>query len=315
MLLTPGSSCRSPRAACLLAAACLSLVIARTAPAATPDGDAHWWSQAVSTSLERAGARRDVWEHALRTAPPERRTELAFLLENMPTPDLEHLDPAFVLEDVALACSARDAVPWGRDLPEDIFLNDVLPYANISERRDPWRAMLKERFLPLAQESGTPAEAAQRLNRDVFPALGVRYSTERARADQSPAESIESGMASCTGLSILLVDACRAVGVPARLAGIPNWIDGSGNHTWVEIWNEGTWHFVGAAEPDPQGLDHAWFTANAALARPDDPEHAIWAISYRRTGLDFPMQFDPEWPPVPAVNVTARYAKPEPAGG
>jgi transglutaminase-like putative cysteine protease len=265
---------------------------------------------ATALLIVAAAAPADRWEQALRGAPEPHRAALAFLLEHMPEADRTALDPAFLLEEIALAYAARDAVPWGRDLPEDVFLNDVLPYANISERRDPWRAMLKERFLPLAQDCASPGEAAHRLNQEVFPALGVRYSTERARADQSPAESIESGKASCTGLSILLVDACRAVAVPARLAGIPNWVDDRGNHTWVEIWDGGAWHFAGAAEPDPRGLDHAWFTEDAALARADDPEHAIYAVSYRRTGLDFPMRFDPSAPPVPAVNVTSRYARP-----
>ena len=63
--------------------------------------------------------------------------------------------------------------------------------------------------------------------------------------------------------SIMLVEACRSVGVPARLAGIASWPGRGGNHTWVEFWDNG-WHFVGAAEPDDQGLDHAWFVGDAA---------------------------------------------------
>jgi len=75
----------------------------------------------------------------------------------------------------------------------------------------------------------------------------VAYSREREKADQSSFESIASGKASCTGLSILLVDACRAVGIPARVVGTPLWVDRSGNHTWVEIWDDG-WRYLGACE-------------------------------------------------------------------
>lgn len=293
----------------LLATLMLAPAAAAVPSADSERGDAPWWPETVSAALDRSGERRAAWETALRAAPTAHRPGLAFLLEHMPEPDLHTLDAADVVADVALSYAAREAVPWGAGLPEELFLNDVLPYANVSERRDPWRAMLMERYLRSARECATPAEAALRLNAAILPELGVRYSTERARADQSPAESIESGLASCTGLSILLVDACRAVCVPARLAGIPNWIDDRGNHTWVEIWSDGEWHFVGAAEPDPQGLDHAWFTADAEKARIDEPEHAIYAISYRSTGLAFPLQFDETAPPVWAVNVTDRYAK------
>lgn len=89
-------------------------------------------------------------------------------------------------------------------------------------------------------------------------------------------------MASCTGLSVLLVDACRAVGVPARLAGTPLWTNRSGNHSWVEIW-DGKWHYTGAAEPVGGKLDQAWFTARAATARRDHRLHAIHATSFKRT--------------------------------
>jgi hypothetical protein len=55
------------------------------------------------------------------------------------------------------------------------------------------------------------------LDQKLFPLLKVRIEANRAKAKQSPYETIKAGNASCTGLSILLIDACRAVGVPERL--------------------------------------------------------------------------------------------------
>ena len=110
--------------------------------------------------------------------------------------------------------------------------------------------------------------------------------------------------ASCTGLSILLTDALRSVGIPARIAAIALWPDESGNHTWVEIW-DGQWHYIGAAEPTP--LDHTWFTEKASHT---DARHPIYASSFKRTSLSFPMPWAPGLKFVPAVDVTERYAKP-----
>ena len=81
---------------------------------------------------------------------------------------------------------------------------------------------------------------------------------------------MESGRATCTGLSIILTDACRAVGIPARAVGTPMWSNGRGNHTWVEIWDNG-WHFLGADEYDAKGLNHGWFTGDASQAKADVP--------------------------------------------
>ena len=65
------------------------------------------------------------------------------------------------------------------------------------------------------KDAKTPGEAAAILNQKVFPLLKVRYSTKRPKADQSPKESIHAGLASCTGLALILVDACARSGCRA----------------------------------------------------------------------------------------------------
>jgi transglutaminase-like putative cysteine protease len=158
----------------------------------------------------------------------------------------------------------------------------------------------------------SPGEAAVLLNREIFKALGVQYhATKRPKPDQSPYESTAAGYASCTGLSVLLVDACRAVGVPARIAGTAQWTGEPGNHTWVEVWDNG-WHFIGAAEDGE--LDRTWFNDRARAADPSRRETRIYATSFKPTGDSFPMVWAPRNTSVPAVDVTARY-RDLPAGG
>ncbi len=231
---------------------------------------------------------------------------MRFLVENMPTRDLQALSADYLLENVAVAYEAFGKAPWRDRVPKEIFFNDVLPYASVDESRDAWRKRLYEMAAPLVVNCKTPSEAAQRLNEKIFPLTGVRYSTERRSANQGPLETLESRIATCTGLSVLLVDACRAVGVPARVAGTPLWFNKRGNHTWVEIWDNG-WHFTGAAEPDPAGLNRGWFTHDASQAIKDHPRHAIYASSFARTGLAFPTVWARNVQYVSAVNVTERY--------
>lgn len=276
--------------------------------AAEPDATATTLENiaAIESALARASENREQIQKALDSAPGEQQPGMRFLVEHMPGRDLKELSAEFLLENVKLAHAARDAAPWKDKLPEDVFFNDVLPYANINERRDNWRKDFYERFAPLVKDAKTPGEAAALLNQKIFPLLKVRYSTQRRRADQAPYESIESGLASCTGLSVLLIDACRAVGVPARFVGTPLWSDKSGNHSWVEVWDDG-WHFTGAAEPDGTKLDSAWFIGRASTADREHPLHAIYAVSYRRTPQKFPLVWDRDIDYVHAVNVTDRY--------
>jgi predicted peptidase len=230
-----------------------------------------------------------------------------FLVEHMPPSDKETLTAEFLTENLDLALKARAKFPWAKDVPEEIFLNDVLPYAVFDEPRDPWRADFLAKSALLVKDAKTASEAAQILNRDFFKLIKTHYHTKRKRTNQSPKESIEQGKATCTGLSIILVDACRAVGIPARAVGTPLWWNKSGNHTWVEIWDK-AWHFTGADEYDAKGLNRGWFIDQASKAHTDDPMHAIYATSWKRDGGIFPMVWSPESASVGGVNVTERYA-------
>ena len=230
-----------------------------------------------------------------------------FLVEHMPPSDKETLTAEFLTENIDLALKARAKFTWAKDVPEEIFLNDVLPYAVFDEPRDPWRADFLAKSALLVKDAKTASEAAQILNRDFFKLIKTHYHTKRKRTNQSPKESIEQGKATCTGLSIILVDACRAVGIPARAVGTPLWWNKSGNHTWVEIWDKG-WHFTGADEYDAKGLNRGWFIDQASKAHTDDPMHAIYATSWKRDGGIFPMVWSPKSASVGGVNVTERYA-------
>ena len=258
----------------------------------------------VLLALRKSG--RNGWEfiHALEVVNPQQREGLAFLIANMPGRDLVALKGDFLIENVRLAYQAVSEIPWGKGIPKEIFLNDILPYAILNERRDIWREDFYRRFIKIARESKTIDQAVIVLNKYVFDTLQVSYSaTKRPKPDQSPYESTQAHYASCTGLSILLTDALRSVGIPARIAAIAMWPDGSGNHTWVEIW-DGQWHYVGADEPAQ--LDHAWFSAKASRT---DAQHPIDATSFKKTYLRFPMRWAPSLKFVPAVDVTKNYKR------
>ena len=74
-------------------------------------------------------------QKALDDAPAEHREAMQFLVSNMPDRDLREL-PADLLENFRLAYQAGNQRRGESAVPHDIFLNDVLPYANINERRD-----------------------------------------------------------------------------------------------------------------------------------------------------------------------------------
>lgn len=302
--------CRKLQGPCLI----LLLVLSRVVPALAGEAAA----AARAAALAPAEYRSDVAKAlaaaennqpelfaAIQAVRPEHREGMAFLVAYMPPCDLKTLKKDFLIQNVEYAYKAVGEVPWGKDIPHELFLNDVLPYANVNERRDNWRKDFYERFMPVARQCKTAGEATLRLNKHVFETLKVKYhATKRPKPNQSPYESIEAGWASCTGLSILLIDACRAVGVPARFVGTPQWTSTPGNHSWVEVWDR-QWRFAGAAETD--ALDKAGFVEVARKADAASPEHSIYAVSFRPIGVAMPLVWAPDVKWVHAQNVTPFY--------
>ncbi len=261
----------------------------------------------VTNSLHVAGGNKYQLISAIKAVPFEQREAMAFLIAYMPKVDLKNLTAAFLTEDVEYAFKAKNETPWGRGLTKQQFFNYVLPYANVNERRDCWRRDFYHRFMPLVLKCKTASQAVLILNKAVYKTFNVKYNaTKRHKPDQSPYESAKIGYASCTGLSIMLIDACRAVGIPARFVGIPLWVNKKGNHSWVEIWDK-KWKYLGASEQTP--FNQTWFTKQATHTDPSNPKHCIYAVSYAPTGKYFPMVWAPQIRYVHALDVTSYYLK------
>ena len=265
--------------------------------------------EGLESALGRAGDNAPELRAAFGRVSEEEVAGLAFLVAHMPERDLVSLGAAYLAENIKWAYKARAQFPWAQAIGEELFFNDVLPYASINERRDAWRKDFFGRFSPLVKDCKTPGEAAQVLNKEIWSIVDVRYhATKRPKPDQSPYESIEAKFASCSGLSVMLIDACRSVGVPARFVGTPMWSNKRGNHSWVEVWDGSDWQYTGACEYNPAGLGKAWFAGSAAKALKDDPRHAIYASSWKKAETRFPLVWDLGVDYVHAENVTDRYA-------
>ena len=251
---------------------------------------------------------------ALETMDKSQRKDMAYLIINMPDFDRNGIDLELLKENVEYANIAREQFAWAQQLPEEVYLCDVLPYAVVDEVRDSWRKELYAIFAPEVEGCTTMYDAVCAVNANIPRLTGVDYNTLREKTNQSPSESMRQGMASCTGLSILLVDAYRAVGIPARFVGTASWHDNRGNHSWTEVWLDGEWRVTEYYFPSQ--LDHLWFMPDASKAKADDRTYAIYATRFAGGNDWFPMVWAdededgpieelPKW--VGAENVTQHY--------
>lgn len=259
----------------------------------------------IDRTIATAGDNAKELEKALKEVPRNEREGMAFLISYMPERDAKSLSADFLLENVQYAYKARAEFPWAKEVPDSVFLNDVVAYANLNENRENWRKDFYERFKKYVAPCKTMREAIDSVNKNVRDELLVDYNTKREKPDQAPYESMRQHMASCSGLSILLTDAFRAVGIPSRVAGTPAWHDDRGNHNWNEVWIDGQWRFTEYYPSDD--LDQSWFLTDAGKAIKEDVRKAIYAASFKPTGCYFPLVWDENIRYVHAENVTDRY--------
>ena len=257
-------------------------------------------------ALDIAGANAGKLIQAIPDLDPEEREGLGFLLVNMPDMDLKTLLPGFLRDNVAWAYRARRDIPWARDIPSDIFLNYVLPYAVADEPRDDWRRMFYGLFRDKAAASDSFEEAVMGLNRDVFLEFRLGYvERDNRKSLQSPFEAIRAGTVSCGEASVMLVDACRAVGIPARLAILRRWLHMEGGHIWVEVYDHDHWRYL--VSWDVGFLDRTWMGPFLRELDPADPRQHVYAVSFQKTDLH--LMFSPF---VSFVDVSENYRNVQP---
>ncbi|MDQ3024506.1 MAG: transglutaminase-like domain-containing protein [bacterium] len=180
-----------------------------------------------------------------------------FVIASLPLADLGKISAVELSANLELAMRARGEYAYGQHYDEATFAHYVLPPRVSQEPLSDWRAFMYGELKEVVRNSPTLELAAIEVNK--WCGAHARFEQTQTR-DQGPLATLASGNGRCEELCILLIDACRSVGIPARMAYCPWWSVQDNNHAWVEIYgSDGRWHYCGGAEPAAT-LDDAWFS-------------------------------------------------------
>lgn len=186
------------------------------------------------------------------------REAMQFIYAYMPLGDVVDYPGELYLESVRTSFAAKREMPWGKDVPEELFRHFVLPIRVNNESLDSARMViyeeLKDRVKGLSMY-----DAVLEVNHWCHEK--VVYSPADARTS-APLATIKTASGRCGEESTLTTVALRAVGIPARQVYVPRWAHSDDNHAWVEAWVDGKWYFLGACEPEPV-LNLGWFNGPA----------------------------------------------------
>jgi transglutaminase-like putative cysteine protease len=189
------------------------------------------------------------------------RGALEFLYAYMPLCDLADGNGELFLQDVRIALSTIDSLPWGKDIPEEVFRHFVLPYRVNNESLDSARAVFNRELLPRVRHLSLK-EAALEVNHWCHEKVNYQGTDSRTI---SPLGAVMTAYGRCGEESTFAVTALRSVGIPARQVYTPRWAHTDDNHAWVEVWVDGKWYFMGACEPEPE-LNMGWFSGPSKRA-------------------------------------------------
>ena len=226
----------------------------------------------------------------------------------------QNFSDSFVYARVDQALSTRSQFPWSSQIPDVLFLNDVLPYGVLQEPRDEWWLANSSSEVPnfvnfmqtVVAGCNDVTCAALALNDKAWsitePAIIFQAAPPNQLNSYSVFQTISQKNSSCTGLSVFLVSALRSVGIPARIAGTPHWNRGPevcphgdsdppcGNHNWVEVWvppgpdrHPVGWSFIDQRRPDLAVLplnQSFFYPLQTNQQHGKDEMHKIFASSF-----------------------------------
>lgn len=202
-----------------------------------------------------ANSKIPIWTVLDKTKPGEEEQALRFMYAYMPLSDLADYPMDFIRANVRKSLMARNETTWGKQIPEEVFLHFVLPLRVNNENLDSFRLVyydeLKTRIKGLSMK-----DAALEINHWCHEKVNYRGTDSRTSA---PMSTISKTFGRCGEESTFTVSAMRAAGIPSRQVYTPRWAHTDDNHAWVEVWIDGTWHYMGACEPDTD-LDRGWFS-------------------------------------------------------
>jgi len=263
---------------------------------------------------------------------------------------IDGLDQGIVNVGINYSLTAKMQYPWASKLSRALFYEFVLPYAVVSaasdlqshllyhvvmifffsmisprqvnEARNNWRPLMQQVLDNLLISSAedlskmSVSDVVYFVNDMIWSgAFGntVVFKSSQTPLIFDPMTIIVFGYASCTGVSIFLIDALRSIGVAARMAGTPAWNrnPSNGNHNWVEVYTEANeWQFIearpaGGGETLTNPCDK-WFCTPTKFANGT----TVFASAYNQNRVTrYPLAWDMGNSAIPGIDRTAYYQR------
>ena len=155
-----------------------------------------------------------------------------------------------LISNIDAAFDAWQSAPWQKDIDFTLFCRYILPYRCSNEHiGGNWRKAMREAYGPLIKGETDMCRAFAIIERNVFKDVVLSNAYCPYTLDAITCHRI--GRAECGQRAVLLVDALRALGIPAAIDFVPAWADYSDkSHGWTTAVGKDGVVYTMAAEND-----------------------------------------------------------------
>lgn len=160
-------------------------------------------------------------------------------------PDVEHIKAGYLIDNIELAFEVWTGQPWGKDIPFDVFCEEILPYRISTEPLENWRSLVMEQYRALydsLRSSNMDAVSACSKvlesidNRWYQPALKISL----PKPSYSMIERFRTG--ACLEYVTLGTFVMRSLGIPVTWDFTPQWPSRGLGHDWNTVRDENGKH-------------------------------------------------------------------------
>jgi hypothetical protein len=158
--------------------------------------------------------------------------------------DLQHIKASYLIGNIDRSFEVWMSMPWGRDIPFEVFCEEILPYRIEMEALENWRDLVLEQYRPLYDSlRNSHADVFTACIR-IFEAMGLEWDSINKASALLPTTGylmlnhLRTGP--CTERVKYGIYVMRAFGIPVSRDYTPQWPFRSMGHDWASLrWQMG----------------------------------------------------------------------------
>ncbi|MDR0698836.1 MAG: discoidin domain-containing protein [Tannerella sp.] len=162
--------------------------------------------------------------------------------------DVKYITAEYLINNIELSFKVWGEQPWGKNVPFDVFCEEILPYRVANEPLENWREKILESF---SRQYRSFKENSEKTAVDACIVINnqlPRIKLMGRMPDMNYSMIMTTTRGMCTEMSALAVFAMRALGIPVAQENTPKWPGKNTGHTWNSVYDSAgrRFSFMGA---------------------------------------------------------------------